>query len=105
MVTVIARFKIKGDKEKEALEQLNKMTAAVEAQEQGVLAYMCHRSQNDPLEIVFVEIYGEAKDLDAHGQTPHMKEFMAGLGQFSDGSGASIELMEPISGFARGAAS
>ena len=102
MVTVIARFKIQEGKQDEALEQLKKMTSAVETQEQGVLAYMCHRSQNDPLEIVFVEIYSEADVLQAHGETPHVKEFIANLGQFSDGSGASIELMEPISGFTRG---
>ena len=99
MVTIIARFKMQAGKEDEALERLTKMVSAVQAQEQGALAYICHRSQDDPSEIVFFEVYADA--LQAHGQTSHMGEFRGAFARLFDASQVKIERLERVAGFVR----
>ena len=57
VISQIAKFKLNMDHEAEALEALEEMCAAVEKDEPGVLAYLCHRSVKTPDEIVFFEVY------------------------------------------------
>lgn len=101
MVTIIARFKVQAGKEDEALERLRKMVEAVQAEEPGALAYICHRSQEDPSEIVFFEVYADDAAFQAHGQTPHMGEMRASFAQLFDPSQVKIERLERVAGFAR----
>jgi quinol monooxygenase YgiN len=72
MITQLAKFKLNMEKEAEGLEMLKELCAAVEANELGVLAYVCHRSVKNPDELVFFEVYKDEDSLKAHGKTPHM---------------------------------
>ena len=101
METIVARIKIQDGKEDEALEQLKKMAASVESGEAGALAYVCHRSQDDPSEIVFFELYADSDAFKAHGQTSHMGEFRASFGDLFDGSQVKIERLDRVAGFVR----
>ena len=101
MITVIARMKIKEGKETEALAALTKMTAAVEANEPGAIAYVCHRLVDDPSQVIFFEVYADDGAFQSHMQTPHMGEMRAGFAELFDPSGFKIERLERIGGFAR----
>ncbi len=101
MVTVIFRAKMKEGKENEALEWLKKMVGAVEADEAGALAYIGHRSQDDPSEIVFFEIYADDAAFEAHRTTPHMAEMGAGFVDLFDASTLKVERLDRVAGFAR----
>jgi quinol monooxygenase YgiN len=72
MITQLAKFKLNMEKEAEAVEALKELTAAVEQNEPGVLAYICHRSVKNPDELVFFEVYKDDDALKAHSKTPHM---------------------------------
>jgi quinol monooxygenase YgiN len=102
MLTIIARFKMRAGKEEEALESATKMGESVKAQEPGVLAYLVHRSQDEPSEIVFVEAYADDAAFQAHAQTPHMGELRARFAELFDPSQMKIERLERVGGFARG---
>lgn len=71
-ITQLAKFKLNMEKEKESLEALKEMCAAVEKEEPGVLAYLCHRSSKHPEELIFFEVYKDEEALKAHGKTAHM---------------------------------
>ncbi len=71
-ITQLAKFKLNMEKEAEGLQALQDLCAAVEANEPGVLAYVCHRSTKTPDELVFFEVYKDDEALKAHGKTPHM---------------------------------
>ena len=72
MITQLAKFKLNMEKEAEGLQALKELCAAVEANEPGVLVYLCHRSTKNPDELVFFEVYKDDEALKAHGKTPHM---------------------------------
>jgi quinol monooxygenase YgiN len=74
LITQIVKFKIMEGQEDAAVELLETLTAAVEKEEPGVLAYIAHRSKKDPSEVVFFEIYKDQAAVTAHGTTPHMAE-------------------------------
>ena len=101
MISLIFRMKIKEGTEDQALELLGKMAESVQAQESGTLAYLIHRSQEDPSEIVFFEVYDDDDALQAHGQTPHMGEFRASFADLFDTSTVKLERLERLGGFAR----
>ena len=71
-ITQLAKFKLNLEKEAEGLQALKDLCAAVEKDEPGVLAYICHRSSKNPDELVFFEVYKDEEALKAHGKTPHM---------------------------------
>src|SRR5215831_11643693 len=71
-ITQLAKFKLNMEKEADALEALKELCAGVEANEPGVLAYICSRSTKNPDELVFFEVYKNDEALKAHGKTPHM---------------------------------
>lgn len=101
MNTAIARFSVLEGKEEEALAVLRKMVSAVQANEPGALAYICHRSRQNPSEIVFFEVYRNDEASRAHGETPHMREFAANFAQIFDASQVKIDLLERVDGFVR----
>jgi quinol monooxygenase YgiN len=101
MTTILARFKIQPGKEAEAEKALSEMVAAVQANEPGALAYIAHRSQKEPTEITFFEVYADAEAASAHGQTPHMATLQRSLAQLADLSTVKIERLERFAGFVR----
>ena len=101
MPTIIARLTMQEGKEKEALEMLRTMVAAVQSDEPGALAYVFHHPKDKPLEIVFVEVYADDAALQTHTQTSHMGTFRSSLGELFDLSQTKIEQLERIDGFVR----
>lgn len=101
MINLIARFKIQEGKEDEGVRQLQTMTNAVKDNEPGALAYMCHRSKEDPSEVVFFESYKDEDALKAHRKTEHMKQ-MGGVFPDLFVGPAKIELLDTVEGFMRG---
>lgn len=84
-ITQLAKFKMNVEKEAEAIEALSVLTKAVEDNEPGVLAYIAYRSEKDPSEVTFYEVYKDDEALKAHGAMPHLaemrKHFAAGIFQ------------------------
>ena len=70
MITQLAKFKLNMDKEAEGLQALKELCTAVEQNEPGVLAYVCHRSVKNPDELIFFEVYKDDEAMKAHGKTP-----------------------------------
>ncbi len=101
MISIIFRAKMKEGKEDEALEQLRKMAETVEAEEKSTLAYIFHRSQDNPSEVVLFEAYEDDDALQAHTKTPHMAELRTAFNEFFDLSDIKFERLERIGGFAR----
>ena len=102
MITLIARFKMREGKEEEALAEIRRMVSAVEANEPGVLAYICQRSISDPSEVIFFENYQDQAALDAHGKTEHMAALGSRFVELFDVQHRKIERLERVAGFARG---
>lgn len=71
-ITQIAKFKINMEKETEAIAALKELCKAVEENEPGVLAYICHRAVKTPEDLVFFEVYKDEAAMKAHNGTPHM---------------------------------
>jgi quinol monooxygenase YgiN len=103
MVTILARLTMLEGKEDEALEHCRKMAGAVEANEPNATAYVCHRSLDNPLEILFFEVYTDGDTLKAHGETAHMGEFRSRLPELFDLSKVKIERLDRAGGFVRSA--
>lgn len=101
MVSLIFRMRIKDGKEADAIEQLEKMAAAVEANEPGVLAYVFHRSQDDPMQVVLYESYVDDDAFQAHMQTPHMAEFRGSITELFDTSAIEVQRLERVAGVVR----
>lgn len=105
-ITQLASFRINPEKEAEAVAFLKELTAAVEAKEPDVLAYIAHRSASDPNLITFFEIYANQEAMANHGKQPHLaamgKAFREGIFQpFSSEKGVKIERLDRVSGFSR----
>jgi quinol monooxygenase YgiN len=100
MITVIAKLKCQEGKEEEAKALCAELVRGVQANEPGVLAYLCHESAKDPREIIFYEVYENQDALTAHGKTEHMmkmnKSFMSLFVPPPD-----IQKVERIEGFTR----
>ena len=90
MVSLIFRMKIKDGKEAEAIEQMEKMAEAVEANEPGVLAYVFQRLRDDPMQLVLFESY---VDDDA---------FQASVRDAFDTSEIQVTRLERVAGVVRG---
>ena len=101
LITQIVKFKIKEGQEDGAVELLQTLTAAVEKEEPGVLAYIAHRSKNDPSEVVFFEIYKDQAALTAHGSTPHMAELGPKFAEFFDLQSFDVKPLDRVGGFTR----
>lgn len=104
MITIIARLAIKEGKEDAALEALNKMAEGVEANEPGTLAYVIHRSIDNPSEVVFFELYGDDEAAKAHSQGDSMKAFQSGFADIFDVSQVKIDRLDRIGGVLRSGA-
>ena len=101
MVAVVARLKMQAGKEEQALAQLRQMVEAVQANEPGALAYIAHRSKQDPAQIVFFELYADDDAFRAHAQTPHMQEFRNVFAQVFEAAETKVDLLDRVAGFVR----
>lgn len=100
-VSLIFRVPMQAGKEETVLEQLRQTAEAVEAQEPGALCYRFHRPQEAPSELVLLEAWDDDAALQAHMQTPHMKEFWASYPQLFDAPQAKVDRLERVAGFSR----
>ena len=71
-VRVLAFLKAKPGKRKD-LEDLLKIVIAQTRKEPGNIAYVMHRSTNNPDELMFDEIWVDVKSLEDHLKAPHMQ--------------------------------
>lgn len=74
MRTVIAKLQAREGKEAEMRAALEKMVAAVSANEPGVPKYELHTSDEDPTVFYFYEQYDSEDASAAHGASDHMKQ-------------------------------
>ena len=100
MITIIARFQCQEGKEDEGFAALKKMAASVEEKEDGAVAYIAHRSIDNPQEIVFFEIYKDEDSMKAHGKSEHMAEMNSNFMKYF-APPVKIEKLERIGGFMR----
>lgn len=100
MITQIAKFKLNMEKEEEGVAALQAMCQAVEENEPDVLVYLCHRSEKNPDEIVFFEVYKNAEALKTHGSTPHMGELRKAFLQYFKPP-LEVTRLDRIGGFTR----
>ena len=74
MITAIAKLQSREGKEAEMRAALEKMVAAVSADEPGVAKYELHTDDEDPTVFYFYEQYATKKAQETHGKTDHMAQ-------------------------------
>ncbi|HEV3137567.1 MAG TPA: putative quinol monooxygenase [Pirellulales bacterium] len=100
MITQLAKFKLNMEKEADGLQALKELCTAVEENEPGVLAYICHRSVKNPDELVFFEVYKDEDALKAHGKSPHMGKMRTAFATLFRPP-LEVTRLDRIGGFAR----
>ena len=99
MFALIAKFKIKKGKEKDAISLFHGLIENVRRNETDTLIYDMHVSMNDSSEIMMYERY---KNRDAwavtHDSQPYVKALLADLAEYLDGEFelAEYELLETL---------
>ena len=101
MITVLFRMKFRDGKEDEALAKVTALAEAVNANEPGTLAYVVHRSQEDPLEIVFFERYADGAAHEAHAKSAHMGAMRENFAEIFDPASIKVEQLDRIAGEVR----
>lgn len=84
MLSVIAKLPVQPEKKQEALDAVKALMSKV-SQEEGTLFYSVNVNEKDPNTLVIIERYRDRDALDAHGSTPHFKEFMSQAANFAAG--------------------
>ena len=100
IITITATLTLNPDNADAAIAGLREMVAAVEANEPGVLAYICNRSLQNPNEIMFFEIYENQAATQLHGETLHMKQFRSEAARFFVGE-MVIDAYQQLAGYHR----
>lgn len=100
MISQLAKFKLNMEKEADGLQALKELCTAVEENEPGVLAYICHRSAKNPDELVFFEVYKDEEALKAHGKTPHIGKLRAAFATLFRPP-LEVTRLDRVGGFAR----
>ena len=100
-ITQTAELGLNPDMKDDALAALKELVAAVEANEPGVLAYICHVTQDDEPKIFFYEIYQDEAALANHGQQPHMAKIRGSLQSGALKMPLKIVKMDRVAGFYR----
>lgn len=95
-VVVVGSFTARPGKERDAEEAL---TALVEPThgEEGCILYALHRGVDDPERLAFIERWASREALDAHLNSPHVKEVLARAEDLFGDSG-EILIYEPLPG-------
>ncbi len=75
MITTTAELRINDGKEPEALAAIEKLVAAVNADEPGALMYSWHRDLKDSARILVYEVYADEEAAKVHRASEHMAEF------------------------------
>ena len=83
-IIVVARIKAKQGSEKILEDACRAMVPKVRG-EAGTETYICHRSVPDPSVFLFYEVYKDQAAFEAHGNSPHMAEFLVALRGNLDG--------------------
>jgi quinol monooxygenase YgiN len=81
MIGHLISFKMKSDREAEAIAFLNEFAATIEKNEPGTLVFYFFRSATDPQQVIVMEIYKDQAARDAHKATldaarPRMAELL-----------------------------
>ncbi len=104
MIIAMAEFRINDGKEAEALAAIEKLVAAVNADEPGALTYTWHRDLKDASRILVYEVWADEEATKLHRDTEHMaafnKEFGRAKGVFDPGS-VKISRLERIAAIDR----
>ena len=69
MITVTAEFRINDGKEAEAVAAIEKVVAAVNADEPGALTYTWHRDIKDAARILVYEVWADEEATKLHRET------------------------------------
>lgn len=75
-ITLVAVARAKPGQEEELGRRMSALVAPTRA-EAGNINYDLHRSNDDPAVWMFYENWRSQADLDAHFETPHLKDFLA----------------------------
>ncbi len=99
-ITITAAMTLNPDNADAAVAGLADLVGHVEAEEPGVLAYICNRGVQNRNEILFFEIYENQAATTTHGQTKHMAKFRESATDFFVGN-MKITPYERIGGYHR----
>ena len=91
MLTTKAEFNIIAGKEEEAVAAIEKLIAAVDANEPGNVLYRWHRGIQDPNHVLVFELWRDKEALEVHRGMDHMKEFGRLFGTVFDPASVKIE--------------
>jgi len=75
MITATAELRINDGKEAEALAAIEKLVAAVNADEPGALMYSWHRDVKDAARILVYEVWADEEATKVHRASEHFAEF------------------------------
>ena len=81
MIIATAEFRINDGKEAEAVAAIQKVVAAVNAEEPGALTYAWHRDVKDAARILVYEVWADEEATKLHRDTEHMAEFNKEFGR------------------------
>jgi len=93
-MVVVAVLKAQAGKEKDMEDALRAMIPKVQSEE-GTIAYILHRAQNEQGKFLFYEIYRDRAAFDFHSSTPYFKELFGKIGPLLDGQ-PHIEMYEEL---------
>ena len=99
-ITQTATFGADTERTEEVAAALTELVDAVEANEPGVLAYICHFTE-DKSKVVFFEIYADQEALTVHGQQPHLAKMREHFGAGLLKPPVEIVKLDRIRGFQR----
>ena len=93
-MVVVAVVKAQAGKEKEMEDALRAMIPKVQSEE-GTIAYILHRAQNEQGKFLFYEKYRDRAAFDFHSSTPHFKELFGKISPLLDGQ-PHVEMYEEL---------
>jgi len=93
-MVVVAVLKAQAGKEKDMENVLRAMIPKVQSEE-GTIAYILHRAQNEQGKFLFYETYRDRAAFDFHSSTPHFKELFGKIGPLLDGQ-PLVEMYEEL---------
>jgi quinol monooxygenase YgiN len=88
VIIATAEFRINDGKEAEAVAAIQKVVAAVNADEPGALTYTWHRDLKDSAQVLVYEVYADEEATKVHRASEHFAEFQKAFasGLFDPGS-------------------
>ena len=84
MLVTAAMLKVLDNKVDEVEREFRKLVPKV-LKDPGVIAYVVHRSIDDPSRFFIYEKYKSREDIDYHRSTSHYKEFFEAFKSIKDG--------------------